>query len=345
MNQLRRALRDQAVSCANLGSPFMGRLLSILARDWPEESLVARKAATFTGDLGPAGVSLPLRIAGGLHALVLKGHDLSGAYPPNDVTDAVLRDAVLAAIDTEADFLCTWIDSPPQTNEIRRSAVLIAGAQVAVRHFDLPIVLSELGASGGLNLFWDHYALEINGQRFGSHSPVLSLTPDWRGMPPPATRIKIAERRGVDLNPLDPTRPDDLLRLTAYLWPDQPERLLMTRKAAQVTSPVVDRGDAVEWLEHRLPSVPDGHLHLVQNTVAWQYFPTATQARGLAAIESAGAAATPTRPLAWLSFETDGDVNGLGGGALTLRLWPGDLVISLGRADFHGRWVRWDNPC
>ena len=29
------------------------------------------------------------------------------------------------------------------------------------------------------------------------------------------------------------------------------------------------------------------------------------------------------------------------GSALTLRLWPGDLTIELGRADFHGRWVRW----
>ncbi|TDK41408.1 hypothetical protein [Antarcticimicrobium luteum] len=30
------------------------------------------------------------------------------------------------------------------------------------------------------------------------------------------------------------------------------------------------------------------------------------------------------------------------GSALTLRLWPGDLTIELGRADFHGRWVRWN---
>ncbi|WP_366510940.1 DUF2332 family protein [Yoonia sp.] len=30
--------------------------------------------------------------------------------------------------------------------------------------------------------------------------------------------------------------------------------------------------------------------------------------------------------------------------ALTLRLWPDDLHIPLGRADFHGRWVIWDAP-
>jgi hypothetical protein len=52
-----------------------------------------------------------------------------------------------------------WTQSPPtQTNEVRRSAALIAGAKVALDHFQRPIVLSELGASAGLNLMWDHYA-------------------------------------------------------------------------------------------------------------------------------------------------------------------------------------------
>jgi hypothetical protein len=31
-----------------------------------------------------------------------------------------------------------------------------------------------------------------------------------------------------------------------------------------------------------------------------------------------------------------------GSAALTLRLWPGDHRLSMGRADFHGRWVEWD---
>jgi hypothetical protein len=54
-----------------------------------------------------------------------------------------------------------WTQAPPQNNEVRRSAALIAGAQVALEHFQRPIVLSELGASAGLNLMWKHYALDI----------------------------------------------------------------------------------------------------------------------------------------------------------------------------------------
>ena len=42
-----------------------------------------------------------------------------------------------------------------------------------------------------------------------------------------------------------------------------------------------------------------------------------------------------------MQMETDGDKTGAVGAALTLRLWPGDITLGLGRADFHGRWVRW----
>lgn len=342
---LSEAFRQQATSCAALGSPFMEQLLNMLAEHWPDSTPLAQKFAGFEGDIGPAGHSLPLRIAGGLHALVLTGRDegLAAAYPPNASNDVALRHAVLAAIQTHSGFLLDWTSSPPQTNEVRRSAVLIAGARVAVQHFDLPLHLSELGASGGLNLMWDHYALELEGQRFGADMPVLTLTPQWTGPKPPQRAPQIASRAGVDLNPLDPRSGDDLLRLTAYLWADQPTRLALTRAAASVMTAKIDKGDAVDWLAHRLVSAPQGQMHLIQHSVAWQYFPASVQARGTALIEAAGAKATPHRPLAWLSMESDGDTTGGKGAAITLRLWPGDVTLALGRADFHGRWVDWQH--
>lgn len=341
---LKTAFEAQAETCTRMGSPFMGQLLNILAQDWPADSALGQKFAAFEGDIGPAGHSLPLRIAGGLHALVLNNAapDLAAIYPPNTASDADLRRGVLDALGAHEPFLLDWTDSPPQTNEVRRSAALIAGAHVALSHFDLPIHLSELGASGGLNLMWDHYALEIDGTRFGHNLPTVLLRPDWTGPMPPNAAPQIADRAGVDLNPLDPTRGDHLLRLTAYLWPDQPERLTMTRAAASIAAAQLARGDAIDWLAPRLHAAPQGALHLIQHTVAWQYFPAAVQARGRALIEAAGAQATPNRPLAWLSMESDGDTTGKVGAALTLRLWPGDLRLTLGRADFHGRWVNWE---
>ncbi|UWR23281.1 DUF2332 domain-containing protein [Sulfitobacter sp. S190] len=342
---LPEAFAQQAESCIALGSPFMGQLLKILSRHWPDHSALGRKFAAFDGDIGPAGHSLPLRIAGGLHALVLtrRAPGLAALYPPHESSDADLRDAVLEALDAHEAYLLDWTDSPPQTNEVRRSAVLIAGARAAAAHFDLPVHLSELGASGGLNLMWDHYALEIGGTRYGAPMPVISLTPDWSG-PAPSTYVPtIAGRAGVDLNPLRVANGDDLLRLTAYLWPDQPERLAMTRAAASIMTAPIERGDAIDWLGGRLASAPQGCLHLVQHSVAWQYFPSPARAHGRALMEAAGQQATRDRPLAWLSMESDGDTSGARGAAVTLRMWPGDIRVALGRADFHGRWVKWQH--
>lgn len=337
---LAQAFALQARHCVALGSPFMGRLMQILAEDWPADSALGRKFAGFEGDVGPSGHSLPLRIAGGLHALVLRrlAPELAAVYPPASPTRAALRNAVLTALTGRQDFLLAWTDTPPQTNEVRRAAALIAGAHVAVRRFDLPIRLSELGASAGLNMMWDHYALELAGERFGPDMPAIVLTPDWQGPMPPRAHPRIEERAGVDLNPLRPQQNDDLTRLTAYIWPDQPGRIAMTRAAASVARAPVARGDAIDWLGPRLHAAPEGRLHLIQNTIAWQYFPKSAQARGRALIEAAGAQAKAHRPLAWLSMEGDG---GARGAALTLRLWPGNLTLALGRVDFHGRWVEW----
>ncbi|MGB3245553.1 MAG: DUF2332 domain-containing protein [Sulfitobacter sp.] len=344
MNALTKAFADQGESCIRMGSPFMGKLMEILKENWVEDSDLGRKFANFKGDIGPAGHSLPLRIAGGLHALVLShtAPDLAAVYPPHTPTDGDLKQQILTALVTHEPFLMDWCDSAPQTNEVRRSAALIVGARVAVQHFDLPLILSELGASGGLNLMWDHYALNIEGHRFGPDAPALTLTPDWTGPMPPDITPQIAGRAGVDLNPLNPSRGADLLRLTAYLWPDQPERLVNTRAAAAITNAEMTRGDAIDWLAPRLHSAPQGHLHLIQHTVAWQYFPPDVQARGKALMEAAGTQATPNRPLAWLAMESDGDTTAKRGAALTLRLWPGDITMELGRADFHGRWITWN---
>lgn len=338
-----KAFRDQSETCTRMGSPFMGRLLGILAEHWDADTALGQKLAAYEGDIGPAGHSLPLRLAGGLHALVLRGDvpALATVYPPHDKPDPELKEHVLNTLNHKEDFLIDWTTSPPQTNEVRRSAALVAMAHVAAAQFDRPIVLSEPGASGGLNLMWDRFAVEAGGTRLGADDAVLTLSPEWEGALPPLRYPQVVDRSGVDLNPLNPKQDEDLLRLMAFLWPDQPFRLDLTRAAASVLNVEVDRGDAITWLEQRLNSVPSGHMHLIQNTVAWQYFPEEDQARGIALIEAAGAKATEETPLAWMQMETDGDTTGAVGAALTLRIWPGDKTMHLGRADFHGRWIKW----
>ncbi len=334
---LHDAFRDQAGHCARLGSPFMEVLLTTLADNWHADIPLAPRLAAWVGDIGPAGASLPLRLAGGLHALVLSGQDqqLAEQYPPNAPT--ALWPAVEAAMFTHAAFLEAWMDNAPQTNEVRRSAALIAAGQLLAARFALPIRLSELGASGGLNLMWDKFALALPNDTYGPSGASVTLSPDWTGPLPPAATPTVSERRGVDLNPLNPKDADDALRLLAYLWPDQPERLSRTRAAIALNEAQLDKADAVAWLEERLATPEQGSLHLVYSTIAWQYFPKSAQARGTELLEAAGARATENTPLAWFSMENDGATDGA---ALTLRLWPGDHHVEIGRADFHGRWVQ-----
>ncbi len=281
---------------------------------------------------------MPLRLAGALHALHLQGHGgLAAVYPTQDVDDHTLWLAVSDTLHSAAAHIAAWLDSPPQTNEVRRSATLVAAGHVVADWFGLPIRTSELGASGGLNMHWDSYALNIDGARFGHATPALTLTPDWSGSMPPETRPCVTERAGVDLNPLNPANPEHALRLQAYLWPDQPDRLALTRAAIAAAKTPIDQGDAIDWLAGRL-SHQQGQTHMIYSTVAWQYFPQDKQAQGTAMIEAAGTKVTAQSPLVWFGMENDG---GGRGAALTLRLWPGDVTLNLGRADFHGRWVQW----
>jgi hypothetical protein len=338
---VRDAFRQQSKSCESLGSSLMGRLMAGLADQLQPGNPVADHVLGWQGDPSSKADSVPLRLAGGLHALVLTGTDpsLAAAYADagRDPTPAAL-----AAIDRHPKFLLDWLKSPPQTNEVRRSAVLIAAAHWLTARFGLPLVLSELGASAGLNLLWDHYRLDVQGQSFGPANPTLTLTPDWIGPLPPSSTPTILDRKGVDLNPLDPAT--DRLKLLAYLWADQPDRIARTRAAldlAEDLRPQIDHADAAAWLEQRLQTRHEGTLHLIFHTISWQYFPPATDARALAALNAAGQKATAKAPLARLAMEADGDTPGAN---VTLTLWPGGETIPLGRADFHGRWVAWTAP-
>ena len=75
------------------------------------------------------------------------------------------------------------------------------------------------------------------------------------------------------------------------------------------------------------------------HSIVWQYVPEDQKARVTAAMEAAGARATPERPLAWVSLEAN---RVLHIHEMTVRYWPGGAEpVTVTRAHPHGASIEW----
>lgn len=343
LNELiRQSFLRQAKACSDLGSPFTARLCTLAAERLTVETRVGETVLGWRGNPDGTGDALALRLAGTLHALVRSGQDtvLATVYPPHAVDDDTLWDAIEAAMRRDEAFILERLKSAPQTNEVRRSSALLPGFLTITALTGKPLMLSEVGASAGLNLQWDRYSYTLEDFHWGGTSTV-ELAPRWEGPPPPQAAIDIIERAGCDLNPLDPASQDDRLRLYSYIWADQHDRLERTAAALEMATESglkVEKADAIDWLRGRLGTPRPGVTHVIYHTIAWQYLPSALKAEGEALIADAGSRATLDAPLARLQLEADGKPDGA---AILLTLWPTGETREIGRADFHGRWVKW----
>lgn len=345
-SKLNDAFLLQARHCADLGSPFMAAWCEMFARCLTPKGTVGAALHSWPGDVSSGGDNVPLRLMGALHHLVLNGKcpKLAAVYPPHfeGKTEVQLWAAASAAFDGHADFILRQMQSPPQTNEVRRAGILLPGfLTIAAQTGGLPFVMSELGASAGLNMNWDKYHYNFGGQSWGDENSPVKLAPKWSGTIPMLQNITVQSRAACDLKPTDLGDETAVTNLLSYLWPDQEDRITRTQAAVKLTKthPLqVDKMDAIDWLEKRLAAPREGAVHIIYHTIAWQYFPDALKAKGRTLIEAVGANATKSAPLAWLAFEADGQDPG---GALTLTLWPDGKTKHLARADYHGRWVDW----
>jgi hypothetical protein len=337
---VRAAFAHQAAYCTALAAPFTALLCTLAGERLDQGTKIGRRLLGWDGNPEPFGDAVALRFCGGLHHVARSGAApaLAALYPPAPLPDAAtLWQAVRPLLDDDA--LAAWLDGPPQTNEVGRSAVLFSGLLAIAARFDLPVRLFELGASAGLNLQLDRYRYALGGLAAGDPASPLLLQPDWTGAPPPPATLRIAGRAGTDLNPVQ--LPEGRERLIAYVWADQAQRLAQLDAALALAAgdpPQVVRADAADWLEARLPLAPEpGATRVVMHSVAFHYFPEETKRRVVAHLEAAGAAATAEGPLAWLRYE---EQPGEGRFSLRLRTWPGADEL-LAWAHPHGRSMAW----
>jgi hypothetical protein len=340
---LAEQLREQAESCAQMGSPFYDRLLRAAAQDaeagGPVWSVLEPHVAPGRGS------ALALRFMAAVHRLVLTGEApaLAACYPSvggdAERTDAwdLLRDLLVR----EGDAVRALAASPCQTNEVGRCAALMFGFLETAVATRLPFRLLEVGASAGLNLRWDLFRYGGAGAAWGPAGSPVDLTGLWAEAPPGSDApIDVVERTGCDLRPLDPSRDEDRLKLQSSVWADQTARFGRLRGALELAARVpatVEAASLHEWLPKRLARPHARVVTVVYHSVVDEYLPEPARQAFYATMADAGARATADAPLAWVRLEP---VSSIREHAVTLSLWPGGGERRLAFSGAHGSGVR-----
>lgn len=343
---VRAAFANQVDYCRANGAPITTRVVEGVAAALDGDNAFARRLREWPGR--PLADGLPLRCAGGMHALMLAGAE-PGLAPLYRGEAEAMGDAehlVGEAIDRHADVLLPWLDGPPQTNEAGRSSNYIAAMLwLADRGLPPRFDCLEIGSSAGVNLMIDRYDYGLGGVAVGPGDSGMRLSPEWRGSPPPGLPSDwgFARLKGCDVAPVDLRDPAQLLRLKAYVWPEHHQRfqrLEFAAASALLKPPELVKQDADAFVEAELARAQaPGTTRIVMHSIVWQYLGAERQARITRAIEAAGAAATAARPLAWVALESNRDSFKH---ELNVRMWPGDgQPHLLARAHAHGAWIEW----
>ena len=343
---LLHTLRAQGRFCGASGSPMYDELFELVAKDVEAGGVFATILSGHEDD--PSRHALPLRLLGGLHRLVLDGRaaQLRRWYPSTGGTwDAgtAWTEIVLTAAN-HSDSLRAALDQPPQTNEVGRSAALIGGLLRINRGSDVPVRLFEIGSSAGLNLRADHYQYRYADSHWGPVDSPVTIDDAWHGALPPEGAVRIVERHGYDIAPIDVTGADGEMTVLSYVWPDQRTRLDRLRGAIAVARKVpagLDRqrgADAVAGL-----TLADGALTVLWHSITWQYLSADERKEIRDGVGALGAQADARSPFAYLTLEPARD----GPGAplrflVRARSWPGGELRILGECQAHGPPVNWD---
>ena len=237
-----------------------------------------------------------------------------------------------------------WLDGPPQTNEAGRSSNFIAAMLWLAEQGLAPrFQCLEIGSSAGINLMLDRYHYDLAGVQVGPQPGAMQFKPGWQGAPPPDRQIAIVSAKGCDVAPVNLADPAQALRLKAYIWPEHTvrfERMAAAIAEAGQSAPDLVRMNAADFIEAEL-ALPQaaGTTRVLMHSIVWQYVPADQQTRITAAMEAAGAHATPERPLAWIALEAN---RVLHLHELVVRFWPGGgEPVMLARAHPHGASIDW----
>ena len=338
------AIEWQATHAEQAGAPGTAQVVRALLALEDSEAATARRIFAWQGlSLRDA---MPLRIAGGIHNLLLTGDEprlealYAGRMPSQADADALVRELV----ETHDTRLLPWLDGPPQTNEAGRSASFAAALLwLADGRTSPQFEWLEIGASAGINTMMGRYRYELGDVHVGPQGSPMIITPEWRGNSPPNTGFTLVSARGNDIAPVDLTDRAESLRLKSFVWPEATGRMARIDAAimlAEDEPPHIDRMDAGQWVKAELEKPQEqGVTRVLAHSIMWQYLPDATQDLIEEAMQDAGARASEDKPFAHISLETNRETFAH---ELHVRYWPGGgEAVHLANAHPHGAWVEW----
>lgn len=306
----------------------------------------------------PAQKHLPVLVLTAIHYIALGGasdplaavyRDTAAGLPEQDVLAEQLDSFIRAHAEEMAALIA---GRRTQTNEVNRSAVIAPAMRVAARLASGPFALIEVGASAGLNLHYDRYAVRYSdGRAAGPESSPVHLECELRGdlLPPLDGQPAPVSRTGLDLDPVDVRDEEQVRWLRACLFPDQPARAARLAAAigvAQQHATPLHSGDLFDVLPPLVEAVPRTVTPLIMHTWVLAYVP---HRLGDFADLLTDLARRRGGPLLWLGAEwpdalpgrdkepeDEGTVYALAevtGGSTTWR--------TLANAHDHGTWMTW----
>ena len=299
----------------------------------------------------------PNVLLGAVHYLVLGGldHPLASVYAGDSDADPgpLFVDLCLAHRREIVELLST---RHTNTNEVGRAAVIGPALTTAAARLGAPIGLVDVGCSAGLNLFCDNYRLDYGtaGSTGPADAPVRISCEVLGGNLPVATMLPpIAARVGLDRAPVD-VRDEDAARwLLACVWPDTGRRTRTRRALAEARRhpPRLIAGDAVDSVAEVILGLPADVVPVVTTTWVLAYLPAPLRV----AFRKVLAAASTTRPIAWISAEGPGvvdlfadvgacsDAQGTEASVLGIAVFDDGAVESefLAFVHPHGNWIDW----
>lgn len=165
-----------------------------------------------------------------------------------------------------------------QTNEVQRCALLLPAVHfVSQNAGNSQIALVDVGASCGLNFLMDRAFIKYtDGQSLGPKSSALQLCCESKGVQfPKEGNVKIVDRIGVDLNPINLLSETERQWNLALIWPDQIERIERFKSALQIldSTPITFvKGNGNEVLPQIASNVSRDHLLCVMHSFTLNQF-------------------------------------------------------------------------